>query len=145
MDDIDLILPGRKTYELFVDFWLRATSDAGVITDKLNRTAKAIVSNTLTIANWGNWPGPVLIKGNIITEIRKIKEAAGKNIVLSGSIALAQSLMEENLIDEYHFRICPVALGAGKPFFPRTGHCKNLQLTAFKNYEPGLVLLEYQS
>ena len=56
MEGIDSILLGRKTYELFVDFWPAATNDVEVIADKLNSTPKLVLSNTLNSAPWGSWP-----------------------------------------------------------------------------------------
>ncbi len=53
LEEIDTILLGRKTYELFVDFWPMATTDQEVIADKLNSTRKIVFSNTLTRAPWG--------------------------------------------------------------------------------------------
>ncbi len=114
MDNIDTILLGR-TYELFVDFWPNATTDIEVISDKLNNTDKIIFSNSLTKAPWGKWSAAKIIKGSAANEIRNLKAKLGKNMVLWGSISLAQSLIKENLIDEYHLRICPTAIGATPP------------------------------
>ena len=143
MDDIDTILLGRKTYELFVDFWPDTTNNTQIIADKLNSTPRMVVSNTLDKAPWGRWPAAQIIKGDVIEEIRQLKARPGKNIVVWGSISLAQSLMKENLVDEYHFRLCPTAIGSGRPFFPPMTSYLNLKLAGFKKYESGLILLQY--
>ena len=144
LENIDTILLGRVTYELFVAFWPSATNDKEIIADKLNSIPKLIFSNTLSSAPWGSWPSATVIKGDAANEIRKLKEGKGKDMVLWGSLSLAQSLMKENLVDEYHLRICPTALGCGRKFFPDAGRYFNLQLTGFKNYESGTVLFEYK-
>jgi dihydrofolate reductase len=64
-------------------------------------------------------------------------------MVLWGSIALAQPLMLTNLIDKYHLRIVPVALGSGRPLFESTGKL-DFELYNAKKYESGLMLLMYR-
>jgi dihydrofolate reductase len=117
LETVDTILLGRKTYELFVDFWPEATVDKEVIADKLNEIKKVVISNTLTSAPWGKWPAAEIISGEANTAIKKLKQLPGKNIVLWGSISVAQSLMKENLIDEYHVQLCPVLTGGGRSLF----------------------------
>ncbi len=145
MDNIDTILLGRVTYELFADFWPTATTDTEVIADKLNETQKIVFSNSLTKAPWGKWPDAQIIKGEAVNEVRNLKAKSGKNMVLWGSISLAQSLIKENLIDEYHLRICPTAVGAGRSLFPNMKDYINLKLMEFKKYDSGLVFLHYES
>jgi dihydrofolate reductase len=120
LETIDTILPGRKTYQLFVDFWPGATADTEAIADKLNETKKAVFSNTLTTAPWGKWPEAEIVKGDAVAAIRQMKRLPGKDMVLWGSISLVQSLMQQNLIDEYHIQLCPVLTGAAEAFL--VGH-----------------------
>src|SRR6478736_4000406 len=77
LETVDTILLGRKTYELFVDFWPDATTDKEAIADKLNETRKIVVSNTLTKAPWGKWPDGGIISGDIIEIIKKLKSLPG--------------------------------------------------------------------
>ena len=144
MDTIDTILLGAVTYKLFVDFWPAATTQTEIIADKLNSTPKIVFSKSLTNAPWGKWPDATIVKTNASDEIRKLKSQSGKNMVLWGSISLAQSLIKDNLIDEYHLRICPIAIGIGKSLFPGTIDTLNLKLVEFKKYDSGLVLLQYE-
>lgn len=65
-------------------------------------------------------------------------------MVVWGSISLAQSLMKDRLIDEYHLRVYPVALGKGKRLFPDDIAALDMKLLETKTYETGLVLLHYQ-
>ncbi len=144
LDTIDTILLGRNTYNLFVDFWPTATNDIEIIADKLNSTHKIVFSNTLKKAPWGKWPDVEIISGDATEEIKQMKEKEGKNIVLWGSISLAQSLIKENLIDEYHIQICPTIVGGGKPLFPNIDSYKNLNLTEFRKYDTGVIYLQYE-
>lgn len=144
LDSVDTILLGRRTYELFAAFWPEATKDKEVIADKLNQLPKLVVSNTLTNAPWGKWPAAGIINGNAIVKIRQLKTEAGKDIVLWGSITLAQALMREELIDEYHIQLCPVRLGSGRQLFPGDLPMSRLELVDVRKYNTGTVFLNYR-
>ena len=99
----DAQLLGRKTYEGFAAAWpkMEGTGDFGV---KMNTMPKYVVSSTLQKADW---PGSVLIKGDVADEIRKLKQKPGKDLLLAGSGQLFNALMRENLIDVYRFMVHP--------------------------------------
>lgn len=143
LETIDIILLGRKTYELFVDFWPNASTDQEVIADKLNATRKIVFSNTIEKAPWGKWPEAEVMKADAVEAIRKLKSLPGKNMVLWGSISLAQSLMKENLIDEYHIQLCPVLTGSGRKLFPDQSTLNQLTLLEVREYNTGTVFLSY--
>jgi dihydrofolate reductase len=143
MDSIDAILLGANTYKLFVDFWPTATNEQEVIADRLNCIPKIIFSKTMTKAPWGKWPDASIIHTDAVQAVKDIKAKPGKDMVLWGSISLAQSLMKANLIDEYHFRICPLVLGSGRPMFETTGPL-NFELFESRQYESGLMSLLYR-
>ena len=144
LQSVDTILLGRRTYELFVQFWPTATPNEEVIADKLNETKKIVFSNTLKNAPWGKWNNAEVIKGDAVSEIKRLKSLPGKNMVLWGSISLAQSLMKEDLIDEYHLQLCPVLTGGGRTLFTQEMNQKNLQLLDLRQYSTGTVFLNYQ-
>ncbi|MCW3106179.1 MAG: hypothetical protein JWQ09_685 [Segetibacter sp.] len=144
MDDIDTILLGRKTYDLFVEFWPTATTDMEIIADKLNSTKKLVFSNSLHKAPWGKWPEAEIIRGEAADTIRKLKTKEGKNMVLWGSISLAQSLMKQHLIDEYHLQLCPTITGGGRSLFPQGDSYVNMNLIELKKYETGMIFLRYE-
>jgi dihydrofolate reductase len=143
LESIDTILLGANTYKLFVDFWPTATMEQEIIADKLNSIPKIVFSKTLKEAPWGNLPAASIISTPSPEAIRALKKQEGKDMVIWGSISLAQALMKENLIDEYHFRICPVVLGSGRPMFENTGHL-DFDLYHSKQYDSGLMLLQYR-
>jgi dihydrofolate reductase len=142
METIDTILLGANTYRLFVEFWPTATTDQEVVAERINNIPKIVFSKTMTTAPWGNWPEATIMT-DAIECIKKLKTAEGKDMVLWGSISLAQDLMKENLIDEYHLRICPTVLGSGRPLFESTGPLE-FELYGAKQYESGLMLLKYR-
>ena len=108
----DLLL-GRKTYEIFAAYWPYAKSD-DPIADKLNGVKKYVASKTLKNLEWSN---STLIKGDIVQEIKNLKQHNGPEIQIHGSGNLIQTLLKHDLIDEFRLKIFPVTLGMGKRLF----------------------------
>lgn len=145
LDSVDTILLGRRTYELFVDFWPTATTDREIVADRLNELPKLVFSNTLAAAPWGSWPPAQVVRGDAVAEIRRLKAQDGKHMVLWGSLSLAQALIAANLIDEYHLQVCPTVLGGGRRLFTESLERANLERVAVRNYDTGVVFLHYES
>lgn len=133
------------TYRGFAEFWPTATTDTEIIADKLNATRKVVFSQSLERAPWGKWDEADVVSNSAVEEISKLKQQPGKDMVMLGSISLAQSLMKDRLIDEYQLRVCPVVLGKGRRLFPDDIATLDMKLLETKTYETGLVLLHYQS
>jgi dihydrofolate reductase len=77
-------------------------------------------------------------------EVAKLKRRPGKNMVMWGSISLAQSLLKEDLIDEYRLVMCPVVLGSGRPLFLDKVDSFGLKLVEAKTFDRGAVQLKYK-
>jgi dihydrofolate reductase len=118
LESVDTILLGRRTYELFVDFWPTATTDTEIIADRLTELPKLVFSNTLSEAPWREWPPARVVRGDAVTEIERLKAQDGKHMVLWGSLYLAQTLITADLIDEYHVQLSPTLVGGGRPTVP---------------------------
>lgn len=136
----DALLLGRVTYEIFAAFWPHQTDDKTGIKDYLNNVPKFVVSSTLKKADWVNTK---ILSGPLVEEITKLKQQPGKDIVVTGSATLAQSLMRANLIDEYSLMVFPIVLGSGKRLF-KDGDQTNLKLIASKVFSSGIALLKYR-
>ena len=143
MQRFDTILLGANTYKMFVDFWPEADSSEQIVADKLNSIPKIVFSKTLEAAPWGTWPAATVVAGDAVAAIKKLKKDAGKDMVLWGSISLAQDLMKANIIDEYQLRLVPVILGGGRLLFSERDQL-DLQLTKTKSYPSGLLLAHYR-
>jgi dihydrofolate reductase len=142
LDSLDTMLLGRVTYSMFAQHWPKVTSgEDKSFADKLNAIPKIVFSNTLDRAPWGDWPEATIVKGSAADEIARLKQQPGKNMVIWGSLSLAQSLMTGDLIDEYQLVICPIVLGNGKPLFRDSSFGMELRTT--KSFERGSVLLTY--
>jgi dihydrofolate reductase len=144
LDSVDTILLGRKTYELFVDFWPSATPDKEIIADRLNSLPKIVFSNTLREAPWGKWPAARVVSGDAVVEIKRLKGTDGKHMVLWGSLSLAHQLITHSLIDEYHLQICPTIIGGGRALFPTLQEYTTLQRVNLRMYDTGVVFLHYE-
>jgi dihydrofolate reductase len=141
---VDTILLGRKTYELLVDFWPTATTDKEIIADRLNALPKLVFSNTLREAPWGTSRAARVVRGDAVAEIRRLREQDGKHMVLWGSLSLAQDLIAANLIDEYHFQLCPTMVGGGRSLFPSLLSYARLKRVNVRTYDTGVVFLHYE-
>lgn len=143
MNRFDTILLGANTYKMFAAFWPTAPVEEQIVADKLNSIPKIVFSSTLKNAPWGKWPAATVVSGNAVAAVRDLKAKDGGDMVLWGSISLAQDLMRENLIDEYQLRIVPVLLGVGTLLFTASNQL-DLELTRSKSYPSGLLLAHYR-
>ncbi len=99
----DLLL-GRKTYELFAAYWPhQGAEEPGA--KQLNSARKFVVSTTLKKLDWAN---SQLVSGDVVHEIRKLKEQGGPELQVHGSGKLVQTLLKNDLIDEFHLKIFPI-------------------------------------
>lgn len=134
----DALLLGRVTYEEFASAW---PSRTGEFADKMNGMPKYVVSNTLQEPAWNN---SIVIKRNIEDEISKLKSMPGKDILIAGSAKMVQTLMQQELIDEYRLMVYPVVLGMGKHLFDHASDAHALKLVETKPIGSGILILIYQ-
>jgi dihydrofolate reductase len=143
MADIDAILLGRVTYAMFAQYWPNVNSgDDKPFADRINAIPKMVFSSTLDRAPWGTFEDATIVRNDAAREIAQLKENPGKNMVIWGSISLAQSLTDARLIDEYQLIVCPVVLGAGRPLF-RQRESLGFRLLHTRSFDRGTVLLSY--
>ena len=111
----DALLVGRQTFEDFRGFWPHQVDDRTGVTDYLNRVDKYVVSSTLTDPGWGN---STVLSGDPVEHTRRLKDADGEDIVVTGSITLCHALIAADLVDEYRLFIYPFVQGGGRRLFP---------------------------
>lgn len=142
----DLALYGRKTYQLMEGHWPTAADQPNPTKHDLehsrwyNQVAKVVASRTLKGAHLTNTR---IISENLADEIAKLKQDAGKEIVIFGSPTAAQPLMAARLIDDYWLFINPVILGQGLPLFKDLKDKILLTLVESKAFSSGVVCLHY--
>jgi dihydrofolate reductase len=144
MEACDTILLGAVTYRMFSGYWPNVTEgDDKPFADKLNGMRKVVFSQTLDRAPWGTWGEATIVKGRAADEVARLKSQSGKDMVIWGSISLAQSLIDARLVDEYRLVVCPVVLGSGRPLFHDGIASLDLKLLHARGLERGAVSLRY--
>jgi dihydrofolate reductase len=134
----EALLLGRVTYEGFAEAW---PSREGEFADKLNNMPKYVVSSTLQEPEWNN---STVLKGDVVEEISKLRQAVEGDIVVHGSARLVQTLLEHDLVDELRLMVFPVVLGSGKRLFGDTNDKKPLRLADSKMVGDGVAILTYE-
>jgi dihydrofolate reductase len=146
-DEADAALYGRVTYQMMDAYWPTAGDQPGASKHDIkhslwyNSVEKIILSRTL---DSNNLQRTTVISKNILEQITKIKQQPGKNILIFGSPTAVQSLLQEDLIDEFWFFVNPIVLGKGTSFFG--GVTDSLKLTLVSNhiFSSGVVCLQYK-
>jgi dihydrofolate reductase len=114
----------------------------GEISDFMNNLPKIVCSRTLNSADWNN---SILIKENVANEIAALKAKSNKDMYVFGSANLCETLIRENVFDEYRIGIAPVMAGKGRYLFPKGLPEKKLSLISSQPLMTGGVILKYKS
>jgi dihydrofolate reductase len=131
-------LLGRRSYEFFGSRW---QPRSGELADRLNAMPKYVVSSTLDRPDWNN---STVLRGDVATEVAKLKQELDGEIVVPASYQLGRTLIEHDLVDELRLIIFPVALGAGKRLFGETSDKKPMRLVHARTVGDGLAFLTYK-
>jgi dihydrofolate reductase len=142
-DSVDTFIFGRVTYDMMAGFWPTPVgkSASPIFADILNKTPKIVFSRTLSHADWNNTK---IMHDISITDILKLKQSPGKNMMIFGSGTIVNQFTKLGLIDEYQLLFNPVISGEGKPLFKDSVGDIILKLIDSKNFKSGIVLLIYQ-
>ena len=132
-------LMGRVTYEGFAAAWPQRSGDP--FSDKFNSMPKYVVSQTLKKADWNN---STILKGNVVEEVKNLKQRLKGDILVSGSAKLVQTLIANDLVDQLNLMVFPVILGSGKRLFGDTSEMKTLRLAESKPVGDGVLILIYR-
>ena len=135
----DLLL-GKITYEIFASSFANSASD-NPTAEKLNKARKYVVTSTLKQLKWQN---SEQVTGDIAAEISRLKEQDGPLLQVHGSWQLIQTLLSNELIDEFRLWTFPVVVGAGKRVFSEGTVPSNLKLTKFESCPSGAFMNFYQ-
>ncbi|MFS8064552.1 MAG: dihydrofolate reductase family protein [Luteimonas sp.] len=133
----DLLL-GRKTYEIFASYW-PTNSETW---PQVNKITKFVASKTLKNAAWEN---SVILKGDLVFALKKLKSDGGPNLQVYGSGNMIQSLLKHGLVDEIWLKIFPVTLGNGKKLFADGSIPSSWKLTYSKITKNGIIIANYKS
>lgn len=137
------LLFGRVTYQMMAAFWPTPAA-AEMLPDVaagMNAMRKYVVSRTLSTVTWQN---TTLIKDDLATAIRTLKQEPGPDLLILGSGSIVSQLTRARLIDEYQIVLNPVVLGLGRTLFDSVAAPLPLQLTKTRTFANGNVVLWYQ-
>jgi len=134
---------GRITYEMMASYWPTpiALQNSPTVAKGMNDMQKVVFSRTLDQVSWSNTK---LLKGDLPTEIRKMKKEPGPDMVILGSGSIVSQLAQENLIDEYQIALSPIVLGKGRTLFEGAKRKLNCKLTKSRTFRNGSVFLCYE-
>jgi dihydrofolate reductase len=142
MQGVDAIVLGAATYGMFSQYWPNVTPDEEAIAEPINRLPKHVVSNTLDRAPWGDQEAE-LERGDGADSIRALKDRYAGDLIVWGSLTLADALFEAGLVDVLRLRIVPRLLGEGRGIAPASLGLTNLELTGSQVHPGGQVTLQY--
>ncbi|MFD7257073.1 dihydrofolate reductase family protein [Streptomyces sp. NPDC059874] len=124
----EALLFGRHTWQVMAAAWPERAGDP--FADHMNSVAKYVVSNTLGEDEL-TWNNTTLIPGDqALDQIKKLREADGRDLVVMGSASLTRTLLAEGLVDELRLMIIPVLLGGGKTIYPTDGLLRTFELVS---------------
>ena len=139
-ESFDLLL-GRRTYDLWSDFWPKAPSSS--MSDRLNAAKKYVATHRPdSLGWWGPFEG---LGPDIVEDVRRVKASGGPDLILSGSSTLTSVLLEHGLADEVVLIVYPVLLGKGKRFFSEGTPACAFSLADTKALSSGIVINGYKA
>jgi dihydrofolate reductase len=146
MRDVDLLVFGRKTYQLMVPFWPDVARNHSMakamneFADAFDSTNKIVFSHSLESAE-GNTR---IVRTKLQDEILKLKQQQGKNILVGG-VTVPSQLIELGLVDEYRFVVQPIVAGEGRRLLEGISLHERFQLKLVESkvFKSGCVALRY--
>ena len=147
MRDGDLLVYGRKTYQLMVPFWPDVAKNHSMtkaeneFADAFDSISKVVFSRSLDSSEDRNTR---IVRTNLHDEMLKLKQEQGKNILLGG-VDIPSQLIELGLVDEYRFVVQPIVAGEGRRLLEGVSLRERLQLRLVESkvFESGCVALRY--
>ena len=138
---MDALLLGRRTYEIFADYWPSASPESP-FAGLLNGVPKYVASRTL--AGPLAWEGSTLVADDLAESIAALKRRHDEVHVI-GSLDLLQSLLRFGLVDRLNLWVYPLLLGRGKQVFADGTVPTALRLTGSVTYPSGTLHLTYET
>jgi len=132
----DLLL-GRKTFEIWAAYW----PHHGDFWPRVNPATKYVASNTMTSSEW---QPSVFLSGDVAEKVSKLKQQPGPDLHVYGSANLVQTLMKNDLVDEFWLKIYPLTLGSGKRLFVDGTIPAAFKVTESKVSPSGIIIVNYE-
>ncbi|MGN7823718.1 dihydrofolate reductase family protein [Chitinophaga sp. 22536] len=143
-DSCDTVLIGRKLAVDYIPYWqevfTRPEDTMHEVAQRIMAMQKVVFSKTLDRSVWEN---TTVANGELATEVDRLKQQPGKDLIVYGGTSFVSDLLKEDLVDEYYFFVNPVALGHGDPVFNGLSDFRQLTLKNSTRYNCGIVLMHY--
>jgi dihydrofolate reductase len=147
LNSVDALILGGGMYPGYEQYWLalltnpaEGTTNQSAYAQRVDKIPHFVLSKTLDSAAWKTTR---IIRD--VEEIRRMKQQAGKDMVVWGGATLVSSLMNLGLIDELRLMINPLVLGGGKALFKDVKERHSLKLIRVKPFKSGMVSLTYSA
>jgi dihydrofolate reductase len=134
-------LLGRRTYEIFAAHWPKQPPE-DPLAGTFNDLPKWVVSTSLREPL--PWRNSTLIRGDVADAVAKLRAGDGKDIQVIGSGELVQTLIRDDLVDEYRLMIHPIVMGSGKRLFRDEGTIAKLRLVDSTPTSTGVLIARYE-
>jgi dihydrofolate reductase len=143
LETVDTMVLGARTYRMFVEYWPTPASENEIIAPSLNSLRRVVFSRHLAEAPWGDMAEAAIESGDPIEAIRRLKAEAGGDIVVWGSLTLANVFLAAGVVDSVRLVVMPISIGTGRGVFPPGRDPTLLTLQSATAYDQGLVELVY--
>lgn len=143
LDTSDTLLLGRKTAESIINYWQDTAIEnpSHPFAKKIADIPKVVFTKTLDTSIWNN---TTLAKGNLAEEMAHLKKQNGKDILVFGGANFVSSLINKDLIDEYHLIINPTAISQGMTIFNSFDSVRKFTPIQTKLYSGGKTVLTFK-
>jgi dihydrofolate reductase len=136
-EPFDLLL-GRKTYEIFAAHWPELKGDT--VSDKFNAATKYVATTSTAPLTWKN----SVALHDAAVDVARLKHEDGPDLLIQGSSMLVQTLLANDLIDQFNLLVFPIVLGPGKKFFGNGAMPAALRLVDSKVSTTGVMMNTYE-
>lgn len=134
----DLLL-GRKTYDIWKPYW--PVHNDNPIGQGINKATKYVATTTPLETDWEK---TVILKDNVVDELKKLKQSEGPELQVHGSGNFIQTLLRNDLVDELWLKIFPITLGAGKRLFDGGPIPATFTLESCSHSPSGIIIANYK-
>ena len=147
LETVDLIVLGRVMWPDYSTYWKKALTSSTVSANEVKYARIAekiqhiIFSKTIKHPEWTN---AKIESGNVVEEVKKLKQLPGKDIVTFGGAMFARTLIDAGLVDEYRLYIVSAIVTKGKSFFDGLTKKSTLELTDVKKLKSGMIIVRYR-